>query len=202
MELIYGTNNPAKLKMTSTVFKGLNATVIGLADLNIDLWEPEESGEDPLANAELKARGYYSQIKRPVFSCDSGLYFDEVSPADQPGVHIRRIHGQNLKDVEFIEFYGKLAAKYGGMLTAHYRNAICLVMDENTIFKYCGEDLSSPRFGIIEKPHKKYKPGFPLDTISVNLESGKYYYDLNKSKYDGFSIMDAYRGFFIRSLGL
>ncbi|MCK5758487.1 MAG: hypothetical protein KAH14_05275 [Clostridiales bacterium] len=203
MDLIYGTTNLAKVNSMRKWLKRLPLSISGLSDLGNDFWEPEESGDDPLINAELKARGYYKQIGRPVFSCDSGLYFDEVSAEDQPGVHIRRMHGQNLKDEEFIGFYGKLAAKYGGKLTAHYRNSICLVMDDDSVFKYAGEDLYSPKFGIIEEPHKKYKPGFPLDSISVHIESGLYYYDLKKTKYDdGWNIDNGYRTFFIENLGL
>lgn len=199
-ELIYGTNNPAKLKHMKDMTKGLPVKIISLAELDMDLWEPEETSNDLLTNAEIKARGYFEQIGRPVFSCDSGLYFDEVNPEDQPGGHIRRIHGQNLKDEEFIDYYGKLATKYGGLLTARYRNSICLVMDKNTVYKYDGEDLSSPRFGLIDKPHHKYRPGFPLDTISIHLESGQYYYDLDKTKYDYVYLKNGFRNFFKRRL--
>ncbi len=199
-KIVYGTNNPAKLASMRKRLRDLPMTIIGLNELNMELWEPEESGDDPLTNAELKAIGYFKQIERPVFSCDSGLYFDNVPDEDQPGVHIRRIHGQNLKDREFINYYVKLAKKYGGRLTAHYRNAICLVMNENTIYKYDGEDICSPKFYLVKKQHSKYKSGFPLDSISTHIESGQYFYDLNRSKYsDGWGL-DGFMRFFKENL--
>lgn len=35
-----------------------------------------ENGTTPLENARCKASAYYKAFGRPVFSCDSGLYFD------------------------------------------------------------------------------------------------------------------------------
>ena len=33
-------------------------------------------------NAKIKAEAYYKAFSMPVFSCDSGLYFDEVNGKD------------------------------------------------------------------------------------------------------------------------
>lgn len=44
----------------------------------MELKEAEENGKDPLSNATQKALTYYEQIKQPVFSCDTGLYFEGV----------------------------------------------------------------------------------------------------------------------------
>jgi len=202
IKLVYGTNNPAKYQSMKKRLIDFPLNIININEIKIELWEPDESADNPLANAELKALGYFSQIKKPVFSCDSGLYFDEVSDEDQPGVHIRRIHGQNLKDEEFVDYYSKLAAKYGGRLTAHYRNAICMVINEKTIYKYDGVDIESPKFYIVEKAHKKYKEGYPLDSISVHIESGEYYYDLKQDKYGWGRQEIGYRNFFLNSLDL
>lgn len=202
IELIYGTNNLAKLSSMRKMTRTLPLSIIGLGDFDMDLIEPEETGNEPHINAEIKARGYFKQIGRPVFSCDSGLYFDEVTKEDQPGVHIRRIHGQNLKDEEFIDYYSKLASKYGGRLTAHYNNSICLVMDDNTVYKYDGKDIGSHKFYIVNKRHHEFKNGFPLDSISVHIESGQYYYNLKKSKYDDGLQINGFCEFFSRSLGV
>lgn len=200
MDLIYGTYNPAKLESMKKTLKGLDLCITGLGNLDIKLEEAEESGKEPLANAQQKARCYYKQLKRPVFSCDSGLYFEGVAEEDQPGVLIKRIHGQNLSYAEMLTYYSKLAAKYGGRLTAYYKNAICLVLSENEVYKYDGEDIWSEKFYIVDKPHKIYREGFPLDSLSVEIKSMKYYYDLEEDDDDNLGVISGFRNFFIRSL--
>jgi inosine/xanthosine triphosphate pyrophosphatase family protein len=196
LDLIYGTGNPSKLKSMKKMLKGMNLTIRGLRDLPVLLEEPEETGNDPLSNAVIKAEFYYQQLKKPLFSCDSGLYFENVEEHDQPGVHIKRIHGQNLKEKEFIDYYSRLAAKYNGRLTAYYKNSICLVLDENNIFKFDGASIQSERFYIVDKPHRIYREGFPLDSLSVHIESDRYYFDLGKTKNDSPGIIEGFRGFF------
>ena len=200
MNLIYGTHNPAKVESMTKALNGLDICITGLVTLNIKLEEAEENGKDPLSNATQKAMTYYKQIKRPVFSCDSGLYFEGVDEEDQPGVLIKRIHGNNLTYKEMLTYYSNLAAKYGGRLTAYYKNSICLVMSDEETYKYDGEDICSEKFYIVDKPHKEYREGFPLDSLSVEIESMKYYYDLEDDKSKNLGVISGFRSFFIRSL--
>lgn len=200
MNLIYGTYNPAKVESMTKILKGLDICIIGLGTLDIKLEEAEENGKEPLSNAAQKAMCYFKQLRRPVFSCDSGLYFEGVDEVDQPGVLIKRIHGNNLTYDEMLTYYSNLAAKYGGKLTAYYKNAICLVMSEKEIYKYDGEDICSEKFYIVDKPHEKYREGFPLDSLSVEIESLKYYYDLEDDESESLGVISGFRNFFIRSL--
>ena len=39
-------------------------------------------------------KAYFEAFHMPVFSCDSGLYFDELSEEEQPGIHVRRVGGR------------------------------------------------------------------------------------------------------------
>lgn len=200
MQLIYGTYNPSKIESMEKMLDGLNINLIGLKSLNMELVEAEESGKEPLTNAVQKAVTYYRQIKKPVFSCDSGLYFENVNEIDQPGVMIKRINGNNLSYREMLDYYSDLAKKYGGKLVAFYKNAICLVVDENNIFTYDGEDISSEKFYLVDKPHNKYREGFPLDSLSVDMKSMKYYYDLDDRNSDNLAVIQGFRDFFIRSI--
>lgn len=200
MNLIYGTYNPSKLESMIKMLDGLDICLTGLQSLDIILQEAEESGKEPLANATQKALTYYEQIKKPIFSCDSGLYFEEVEEEDQPGVLIKRIHGNNLTYKEMVGYYSNLAAKYGGKLTAYYKNSICLIMNKGNIYKYDGEDIWSEKFYIVDKPHKIYREGFPLDSLSVEIKSMKYYYDLEDDDSENLGVFKGFRDFFIRSL--
>lgn len=51
-------------------------------------------------------------------------------------------------------------------------------------------------FLIVEKPHPVLKPGFPLDSLSIDMKSGKYYYDLKDDEQDQGTTEDGFRVFF------
>lgn len=177
LKLIYGTGNPAKLSSMRQELKGLDIEIIGLQDIAVELPDIAESGKTPLENARIKAQAYYKKLGVPVFSCDSGLYFDNVPEDIQPGVHVRNMNGKTLTDEEMIDYYSGLARKYGD-LKARYRNAIVLIMDNTRIYEAMEESMAGKPFLITSKPHKAVKKGFPLDSLSVDIESGKYYYDM------------------------
>ena len=116
MEFLYGTTNNAKLESMRRITGILGIDIIGLKEImerpefcDIKLPEIDESGSNPLENAKIKAMAYYKTFGIPVFSCDSGLYFEEVAENQQPGTHVRRVGGKELSDSEMIEYYGTLA---------------------------------------------------------------------------------------------
>ena len=209
MELLYGTTNKAKLESMRRITKILGIEIIGLKDIlarpefsKIKLPEIDESGKNPLENAKIKAMAYYKTFGIPVFSCDSGLYFEEVLENQQPGTHVRRVGGKELSDSEMIEYYGKLAASFGGKLTAKYKNAICLVLSENEVFSSMDSSLEIEPFYLVSKPHEKVVSGFPLDALSVEIESGKYFQDLDqKLAVDKKTIEEGFSQFFKGILG-
>ncbi len=130
MKLLYGTGNPAKLSAMNSRLEQLDIELIGLNDLKVEGYsfpKVSENGNTPLENARLKALAYYEAFHMPVFSCDSGLYFDDVPNEVQPGVHVRNVNGKCLSDEEMIEYYTGLVKRYGN-LVARYRNAICFVI--------------------------------------------------------------------------
>ena len=98
MKILYGTTNKAKLHVMKNAVESLDVELIGLGDMDSELPYIIENGETPLENAEIKARAYYEAFHIPVFSCDSGLYFDELKEDEQPGLHVRRVNGKELTD--------------------------------------------------------------------------------------------------------
>ena len=200
MKILYGTGNPAKLEAMRRRLEGLNIEIIGLKDIDMEIPEIEEDGTTPLENARKKAWGYYQAFQIPVFSCDSGLYIENIPEEEQPGVHVRTIHGKYLTDEEMLEHYTKLAVKYGD-LKARYRNAICLVMDEKHIYEAMEESMASEPFFITSKPHSTIrKEGFPLDSISIDIKTGKYFYDLEGNELDQVAVEDGFLEFFKQHL--
>lgn len=225
MKILFGTGNQAKLSVMRNRLDKLGIELIGLNDLKAEgKRSPEvaENGSTPLENARLKALAYYEVFQMPVFSCDSGLYFAGSCGADcvyekilrensetllcevpdeiQPGVHVRNVDGKCLSDEEMVSYYTELARKYGN-LVAEYRNAICFVMDKEHIYESMEPDLYSKKFIITDKPHSVIrKKGFPLDSISIDMKTGKYYYDLTTDECRKFAVEDGVLKFFERVL--
>ena len=200
MKLLYGTGNPAKLAYMRKMLASTGIEIIGLNDMPKSAPIVNESGSSPLENARIKALAYFKHYGVPVFSCDSGLFFDEVPDEIQPGVNVRRVGGKNLTDEEMTEYYSSLAAKYG-KLTARYKNAVCLVLSNERIADSMDESLWGEPFYIVEKPHRKRVEGFPLDSISVEIKSGMYYYDLPpNSEHCLVSERNGFANFFTRAI--
>lgn len=203
IRLLYGTSNSAKIHHMKDMIDKLGIEVVSLNDVgNPVIKQISEIGNDPLENARIKAMSYYRELKIPAFSCDSGLYIEGLESKKQPGVHVRRVDGKELNDNEMIEYYTKLVAELGGVAKAKYKNAICLIIDEDNIFEYDGEDIASEEFLITSKPHYKRTNGFPLDSISIEIESGQYYMDVYKNidSNNEYKMAKGFRDFFLRTV--
>lgn len=188
MKILYGTTNPAKLNSMRKWLNGLDIELISLKDIEGEIPDVPETGDTPLENAEQKARAYYKAFGMPVFSCDSGLYFDNL-PEYSPKVHVRNVGGKCLTDDEMIEYYGGLALRHGDIV-ARYRNAICFIIDEQHIYTEFSDNISWQPFLITAIPHEKRVEGYPLDSLSKYIENGEYCYDSDRPQYEennGFS---------------
>ncbi len=197
MKLLYGTKNNAKISVMEKRLNKLGIELTGLNNLNSVIPDVPEDGSTPLENARQKAEAYYKAFKMPVFSCDSGLYFDNVPENIQPGVHVRTVNGRRLTDEGMVAYYSRLAHQYGN-LTARYKNAICLILDNNHIYEAMEPSMESRQFIITDKQHKNkiMKKGFPLDSLSIDIKSGKYYYDLPEEELEQMDVEDGFLKFF------
>ena len=59
-------------------------------------------------------------------------------------------------------------------------------MDDVHIYRAMTDDMASEPFIITSKPHADAirNPGFPIDSISIDIKTGKYFYDLTENKSD------------------
>ena len=199
MKLLYGTGNSAKVQAMQNRLSELNIELFSLKDLKkqgITIPEVPETGNTPLENARQKAHAYYEAFHMPVFSCDSGLYFEDVPEEIQPGVHVRTVNGIYLTDEQMLEHYTGLVKKYG-RLTARYRNAICLVQDEKHSYEAMNPAMESQSFWLTDIPHSSIRrAGFPLDSISLDPATGKYFYDLPDTAVDQVAVEEGFLTFF------
>lgn len=190
MKLLYGTGNQAKLDVMRRQIASLPVELVGLDSMHGEIPQVTEDGNSLTENARKKALAYYEAFKIPCFSCDSGLYFDNVPEALQPGLHVRTVNGVYLTDDEMLSYYTGLARKYG-MLRARYRHAFCLVLDEEHIYSVMDDSTSSELFLMTDTPHSAVRrPGFPLDSISIDISTKMYYYDLNREKLDRLAVKE------------
>lgn len=203
MKLLYATGNPAKFTAMQNRLSELGIELISLRDLRaqgIPIPDVPETGNTPLENARQKALAYYEAFWMPVFSCDSGLYFEDVPEEIQPGVHVRTVNGVYLTDEQMLAHYTGLVKRYG-RLTAKYRNAICYVQDEEHVYEAMEPDMESEKFWLTDKPHSSIRrAGFPLDSISLDPRTGQYFYDLPETAVDQVAVEEGFLTFFRRIL--
>ena len=204
MKLLYGTGNLAKWEAMERRFQKLDIKLISLNDLKAKgatIPVVSEDGKTPLENARQKAVAYYEAFHIPVFSCDSGLYFDNVPDEIQPGVHVRTVNGSYLSDEQMIEYYSGLVKQYGNLI-ATYKNAICFVTDKEHIYEAMEPSMESGRLILTDLPHSRVrKKGFPLDSLSMDIRTNKYFYDLPAEKSDQIAVEDGFLTFFQKVLG-
>ena len=203
MKLLYGTGNPAKVAAMQNRLSGLDIELISLMDLRAQgrkIPDVPETGNTPLENARQKALAYYEAFRMPVFSCDSGLYFADVPEQIQPGVHVRTVNGVYLTDEQMLAHYTGLVKRYG-RLTAKYRNAICYVQDAGHIYEAMDPSMESEAFWLTDIPHSSIRrQGFPLDSISLDPQTGQYFYDLPETAVDQVAVEEGFLTFFRRIL--
>jgi len=180
IKLLYGTTNKAKISSMVNSLKSINVTLLNNDSFDLSVVKVVENGDTPIDNAKIKALAFYKKFKIPVFSCDSGLYFKNVDDKYQPNVKVRRVNDKHLNDEEMIEYYASLAKMHGGELISYYKNSICLAMGEDEMYCYDGHKIHSEEFVISSIPHKSRTNGLPLDSLSIHIESGKYYMDIKK----------------------
>lgn len=199
MKILYGTTNKGKLQAMKKAVESLDIELIGLGDVDSEHPGINENGKTLLENAEKKAKAYYKAFHMPVFSCDSGLYFDELQDDEQPGLYVRRIKGKERTDDEMIQYYASLAERHGGRITGRYRNAIYFILDENHHYSSMDTSIATEPFILVSQPHSKRVEGFPLDSLSIDIETGRYYYDLEVKDVSS-SVDEGVRNFFTKIL--
>ncbi|MBQ7918675.1 MAG: non-canonical purine NTP pyrophosphatase [Lachnospiraceae bacterium] len=185
MKILIGTTNPSKIMRFEKMLAGYDVTFCTLKDLNITD-EPEEAGNTPEENAVLKAK-FYGQFYDYVICNDSGLYFDELPLEDkrQPGLNIRTPEGKRLDDEEMIEYYSKLVHSLGGKVLAYYLDGIA-VYNKGQIYSFMenSEATRCSAFYMVDEVSPLRHAGWPLDSISVNRNTGTRFVEKGDNKYD------------------
>ena len=182
-EIIIGTTNPAKVEQIRGALQPLGLVINGIGE-DVILPEVAEDGKTAQENACKKATAYANFLKKNVLSMDNALYFDKLTLEEQPGLNVRRIKSSNSRptDEEMLNYYSDLIEKHGGKINGHWEFAICFV--KSTGEKY-ETTIISPRI-FTSKVSSDVVPGYPLESIQVDPESGKYVSEMSKEEQASF----------------
>lgn len=183
-EILFATTNPHKKERFQAYFETLGLKIISFSDIQ-DKVEVMEDGKTPEENALKKALAGYELTKIPTFGVDYWLRIEGFSEDMQPGPYVRRIFiGKDNKrkeasDEEMIEYYTEKIKALGGRTKGIWTSAIGLVIDPNHIYteSFTGETILTS-----ERSSNK-TDGEPLNSIQIDLKSGKYFTDLKSEEW-------------------
>lgn len=180
MKVLIGTTNPAKLKVFERQLAGLDLEFCTLTDLGIEK-HPDEDGKNPMENAMIKAE-HYGRFHDPVIAEDSALYIRELPLDDprQPGLFVARApDGDRMTEDEMLAHYRDLAHSLGGRVTAYWQDGYAVYRDGKVrgFMNDSEKFIEDHAFYLVDKPHENRHDGWPIDSISVNIKTGRYFTD-------------------------
>jgi len=183
MQLIIGTTNEAKVKQIKGALSPLNLKIDGVKDKSA-LPEVIEDGATAQENAKKKAVAYAKALGVTVLSMDNALFIDGLSKKEQPGINVRRISGRNDRpnDQELLDHYSSLIGRLGEKVEGHWEFAICVATPSGETQE---TTIISPRL-FVSRPSQRIVPGYPLESIQIEPESGKYISEMSQDEQDIF----------------
>lgn len=182
-EIIFGTTNEAKIKQVRGALAPSGIVVEGVKDKNM-LPEVVEDEKTASENARKKSLAYAKALGRTVFSMDNALYFEGLPTEKQPGLNVRRINGTSERptDEQMLEYYSKLIGELGGRINGYWEFGICIANPEG---EYEETVIKSPRIFVSESS-KSMVAGYPLESIQIEPESGRYIAEMSQNEQDLF----------------
>ncbi len=183
MKVLFATGNETKSKRFSEGLSKKGIDVISLKDFGVKL-DVDENGKNAIDNALIKARAYSKITDIPVFAMDDNLFLEGVPDDKQPGMYVRRVNGKTLTDEEMIEYYSSLVKDYGtdGKLTCRWIYGIAVISNgKEYTYSWSIED-----FYMVDIPSNKVNPGYPLNSISINIKYNKYFTDITDEERKSF----------------
>ena len=109
---------------------------------------------------------------------DNTLFIEGVPDEKQPGTYVRRINGKELNDDEMIEHYTGLVKEHGEKLFSKWVYGMVIY---NGVEKK-EYSWSKGEFYLVDTPSEKRNPGYPLDSISIDINFNKYFVELTEEE--------------------
>lgn len=175
--LIIGTTNPAKIAQLQDVLASIDIQIEGISKKLLP--EVIEDGTTVQENARKKAVAYSKVLGQVVFSMDNALFLDGLKPENQPGINVRRIGGLTAVDDEELLQHGiSLIKSLGDKITGYWEYGVCIAEPDGKVFE---TTIKTPRIFTCE-PSEKIVQGYPLESIQIDPETGKYISEMTKEE--------------------
>ena len=132
-QLVIATHNPGKLAEMRELLAPHGVTAISASEL--DLAEPEETGDSFAANARIKAMAAATAAKLPAFADDSGLAVEALDGA--PGIYSARWAGSSKDFNAAMTRIERLLIERGAnepaQRKAHFVSALCVAWPDGHV---------------------------------------------------------------------
>lgn len=182
--LLIGTANVSKLPYLMEYFEDTNIECVSPAALGLARFDAPENAKTAEDNAIEKALAWYHAARMPVLALDAGLVFLDLpdDDPDQPGVHVRRAPGYAMDDEEMLNYFAGVVHRHGGRLRCAWQDSYCLLKDETHIYSYTfdREMLLANAFDMVDAPCAGRVPGWPLNSLSIDPCTGKYWLEMTE----------------------
>lgn len=181
-KIFIGTANPSKLPYLCGYFEGTGVECVTPPMIGAAAFEASENCRTAEENAVQKAASWYGIAHMPVFALDAGLLFLDLpdDDPDQPGVHVRRAAGHEMNDEEMLSWFADIAHRHGGSLRAAWQDSYCIMRTPHDFrtFTFTRQMLEGEAFLLTDTPCAARLPGWPLNSISVDIPTGKYWLEM------------------------
>ena len=134
MKVVFASYNQGKCDGYKDTFKKLGIELVSLNEIGC-CEKVEETGDNTLENAVIKAEFYHKLLGLPVLSNDSGLIVSRFSKENQPGVFVRRYNGKEMTDEELISTYEELFECVGGESEGVFSVSLAALNEKGKLFK-------------------------------------------------------------------
>lgn len=158
-KLVIATHNPGKLAEMKELLAPHGIEVVSAGEL--DLPEPEETGNDFRSNAAIKAIAAAQATKLPAFADDSGIAVDALDGA--PGIFSARWAGPSKDFAAAMAQIERLLQERGATTPdkrkAHFVSALCVAWPDNHL-----EEVEARVYGTLVWPPRGTS-GFGYDPM-------------------------------------
>jgi thioredoxin reductase len=184
--ILFATHNPSKIKRYKDFLNFSDMQIVSAADLSLEISEITENGKNEWENAKIKAKAYFENAKQnqknisAALSLDTGIYFENLGPDEQPKKDVQRIAGvlesdsDEIRYTKMTDFYIKLAQKYKGKLKGYFLDVYCLFDGKNY------QKTEAKREIVLTDKVNKKDVHFPI--CSLYEVNGIHYQNLNKEQ--------------------
>ena len=178
--LLLGSSNPRKVEEWRQTLRHIAVELVDPRQLGLAV-EVAEDGSSAEENARIKAREYFRASSVVTFSVDFALRIDGLAPAQQPGVHVRRLGsaGHAATDAGIIDYYRELLRGLGGQAAGEWTMGMALALGSDRLHS----ETLVHRSLFVATPSPVVVPSMALRSLQVNPATGRYLSEMTPAEH-------------------